>query len=867
MTLKNILPIKTRVKYLEHRDLVSNLNKLCRNGNLSARKASNAVLAIKDKIYSDHDDPFEGIKVTKHGETRIKYCIKYDLNDGYRLVTIKENKQVLLCSVGTHDDSEKWLERNKGLTLVAIPQGQIYRLDSVITKYDSEDPGMPRPNDKLVDALPTERKKQISNLAGDGEYYIEISELSFATNLERIKNVSKRIKNPESAEGVFSVLCAIRDGNAENAIKQLDLLDNKIKKIDELDEAESLKIQDGEHIKEIKIGSSEYTEIVKKIIASPHYQDWMLFMHPEQQKIVDKDFAGAALLSGVSGSGKTCIVVQRAIRLARATNSKVLVLTLNPALARLISELLDYASGDSRIRDLIKVKPFPDLCGELLLDFEPDHWKQYREETWKTNEHVDEVWREFYRCQVNNTDANILFPLHKRLIARGIDAETYIRQEFDWLRSLSVSGRDAYRTAERNGRAIPLGGEDRDNILAGMEAWERKLWEVGVSDYLNLSTALFRHIHEIRPKYNHVLVDEAQDFGTIELRLIKSITMEGGSNLFFAGDIAQTILPKHHDFAAAEITFSNADRLTLKKNYRNSKEILHAAHDVILHSIDKLEYVFSSKDLEILDPDYANRSSNKPCILDGGSLADEISYALQFARDYDESKKICLCFAGYTLLELSPFSKKYNFPVLDREVPLSTDKIFVSDLEQMKGFEFDCVVILNCSGHVIPNPYLPIEESFRDISRLYVAMTRAKTDLYVSFSANPSAIFEGSIDNGSFYRDRWEGMYDKALDADIEVPRHLPQFDAVKFSDISKLDGKAFLYTDLAIGLSKDLIEKIEILIDGRGRSNRQYNTRWRTMGAAYADVRTTPSAKKLFGRKTSLEFLDFYEKLQAGGR
>ena len=364
------------------------------------------------------------------------------------------------------------------------------------------------------------------------------------------------------------------------------------------------------------------------------------------------------------------------------------------------------------------------------------------------------------------------------------------------------------------------------------------------------------------------MVDEAQDFGTIELRLIRALTRQGQNDLFFAGDIAQTILPKHHDFSAARIKFSQSDKLKIQKNYRNSKEVLSAAYDVIEHSIEKLEYVFDSKDLQILNPEYANRHSNYPMFLDGDNLADEISYALKFAFDYDDSKKVCLCFAGYTLFDLKQFSLKYDFPVLDGNVPLSTSKIFISDLEQMKGFEFDCVIILNCSSNVIPNPYLPNDESFRDIARLYVAMTRAKTDLIVSFSGSPSHIFDKSIANGSFSQECWVNCYDKTVDKEIEVPQSLPQFDTGRYSDISKLDGKTFLYTDLAIGLSKELIEKIELLVDGKGYYNqrRQRNEKWKNMGAAYAEVRTLPHAKQLFGLKLHKEFLNFYENLQITG-
>lgn len=45
--------------------------------------------------------------------------------------------------------------------------------------------------------------------------------------------------------------------------------------------------------------------------------DWMLFLHPEQKKVADKDFGGPTRLRGVSGSGKTSVLVHRARFLAR----------------------------------------------------------------------------------------------------------------------------------------------------------------------------------------------------------------------------------------------------------------------------------------------------------------------------------------------------------------------------------------------------------------------------------------------------------------------------------------------------------------------------------------------------------------------
>ena len=483
---------KAKIKYLEYRDFKHSLNTLYRQGGEPKRKAD-AVWDILNKIRDGHDDPFADIKETNFGESRIKHAVKYDMNDGYRLITIKDKKQVLFCFVGNHDNSQKWLDRNKGFTRVAIPDGHFYQIDTVITEYDFEDSAMPKSDDRFCDKLTKEHNKLLINIAKD--IYAEINTLTFSTNSKRIKDICREIENSADANNVSSILCAMKNGDMENAVKQLNLLGKKIKEIELLDDAEILNIQDGEQIKEIKIGSPEYSERVKRIIESPNYQDWMLFMHPEQQKIVDKDFFGSALLSGVSGSGKTCIVVQRAIRLAMTTSSKVLVLTLNPGLARLISEILDYSSGDANIRSLVEVKSFFDLCKKLLIEYQPQNEKLFNQQTWKTDEHVDEIWREFYRCQANNDDAKVLFALHKSLFARKIDAETYIRQEFDWIRSLSLP-RDEYLTIDRIGRAhgIEKNGDDRRNMLKGLCAWEEKLWAIGVSDYLNLSTILYKYI-------------------------------------------------------------------------------------------------------------------------------------------------------------------------------------------------------------------------------------------------------------------------------------------------------------------------------------------------------------------------------------
>lgn len=52
-------------------------------------------------------------KRTRHGEQRIRNCVKYDLGGGYRLITIRVNCHLLVPFAGTHDEADQWLEHHR----------------------------------------------------------------------------------------------------------------------------------------------------------------------------------------------------------------------------------------------------------------------------------------------------------------------------------------------------------------------------------------------------------------------------------------------------------------------------------------------------------------------------------------------------------------------------------------------------------------------------------------------------------------------------------------------------------------------------------------------------------------------------------
>ena len=67
------------------------------------------------------------------------------------------------------------------------------------------------------------------------------------------------------------------------------------------------------------------------------FQEWQLFLHPNQRALVTRQFAGPARIRGLSGSGKTVVGLHRARYLAKRlltanTNAHVLYTTFNKSL-------------------------------------------------------------------------------------------------------------------------------------------------------------------------------------------------------------------------------------------------------------------------------------------------------------------------------------------------------------------------------------------------------------------------------------------------------------------------------------------------------------------------------------------------------
>ncbi len=848
------------MQFVQYQDFMQSVRCLFQKAG-AFQKAAENVQKIwgRAKMGIPEDEVFQGVSVTNHGETRLAHCVKYELANSARLVTVKNNGICMFLYAGDHNAVDKWLDRNRGMDFIARNIGNDVLVEPVRTsegvQYQSrllKTEAEEKYSDLSVGPLINLLSDRYVNTVIDGldnELVSDISNIESIASDADIENISIRVSDFKRAELLLDVLVHLRSGDLLAAKTRIDLFRNDAKRISDLAPMEVGAIRSSETV--VKVSDVD-PELFDHFVRTANFHSWMLYLHPDQRIYANKDYSGPARLAGVSGSGKTCVIIHRALYLAQKyPDQKILILTLNSALAKLIDELISASRGKNRPEN-IRVIAFWAFCREKLLDFDSGRVNYYTPITIATNpyatsEHIDEIWSEFYNCDNNNADANAMLPLHRSLLVRGVFPQDYIRQEFDYIRSaLAPSERQQYLSLERSGRVIPLLDAYRHQILDGLAGWEKKMEAVGAIDDIGIVSALYHHLDKILAEYRCVLVDEVQDFGTLEMKIIRKIVSEAENDIFLCGDAAQSVYTKRHEAKEAGIEL-HGRYSNLKKNYRNSRQILEAAHSVLT-----LNYEHTSKslvDLEILSPEYANFTSPKPMLLRANSILDELRYSLGYVdwifSENTRAQKVCIALCGYSQHSIELLGKMLNLPTLSGNCDITGGSLFLSDLEQTKGFEFDSMFILNCSSKTIPHPDLPAEESYRDLSRLYVAMTRAKLELVISYSGEVSSFI--ALSSGKFNSFEY---------SDYASPKDIGDLTLPPPSLSEKLDkatwfvkGEKFLKLRDAVGLPDNLQQELldhvtgsERTVGHAGKIRRQ--TEWKTFIRFYEAMNLGPRSR-----------------------
>jgi superfamily I DNA/RNA helicase len=151
---------------------------------------------------------------------------------------------------------------------------------------------------------------------------------------------------------------------------------------------------------------------------------------------------------------------------------------------------------------------------------------------------------------------------------------------------------EAYANVPRLGRKNRLGAKQRARLWPVFAATRKTINDRGFHTWAQIFAEVTEYYSNRSQKpFTHIVVDEAQDLGVPELRLLAAIAPSGVNALFFAGDLGQRIFQQPFSWATLGVEVRGRSQ-TLKVNYRTSHQIRQTADRLlpkVVRDVDGLE--------------------------------------------------------------------------------------------------------------------------------------------------------------------------------------------------------------------------------------------------------------------------------------
>ncbi|HOB04619.1 MAG TPA: 3'-5' exonuclease [Propionibacteriaceae bacterium] len=318
-----------------------------------------------------------------------------------------------------------------------------------------------------------------------------------------------------------------------------------------------------------------------------------------------------------------------------------------------------------------------------------------------------------------------------------------------------ITDRDDYLRVRRPGRGVRLSRAERAAVWQVVEAYRLASRINGTVDFQEAAAiaaacldaaAATADGHRVA---DHVLIDEGQDMTPCHWQLVRALAAPGPDDLFIAEDSHQRIYGNKVTLSHYGISIvGRSRRLTL--NYRTTAQNLHYAVTILSGG--------TYEDLEA-DPESTGayrsaRSGPKPVLNGLSSLSDELDFAAETVASWsasqgdDQLETIAVLVRDSRQRDLVVTGLAER-GVLVRAVDRDQTKPgapVVMTMHRAKGTEFAKVLLFGVSHGSLPIGLKDYEFSdddkadalLRERSLLYVAASRARDELVVTWSGRPS---------------------------------------------------------------------------------------------------------------------------------
>ena len=476
-------------------------------------------------------------------------------------------------------------------------------------------------------------------------------------------------------------------------------------------------------------------DVLEAMLAAP-LEQWRVFLHPSQSRLIERDWSGPVRVLGGAGTGKTVVAMHRARWLAQQlvqseTSGRVLFTTYTRNLATDIRSSLTKICSPEQLQRLDVI-------------------------------HLDGWVSTFLKGQglpvrvFNESARKSCWDLAMAIADTSLGLERRFYEE-EWKEVVLANGcrtQPEYLSARRVGRGTRLTRQNRAQIwpvfdAMRMELRQRGLWEP--EEAKQAATDLIKG-SGLDARYAAVVIDEAQDLDVLGFSLLRALVGEPHPNdLFIVGDPHQRIYGKPLVLSRCGIEIRGRSR-KLRINYRTTEET-RAWATAVLHGHD-----FDDLDGG-LDPATDYRSllhGDEPLIEAFDDPADEQRFLSTTLRQIQEEQGslagTCVTARTNAAVEkLNASLQREGFATrvinADESDDPSDPALRLATMHRVKGLEFDQVFLPGLDAAQMPlrheleqRPDQLSRELFEQQERslLHVAATRAKKRVVISYSGKPS---------------------------------------------------------------------------------------------------------------------------------
>lgn len=491
---------------------------------------------------------------------------------------------------------------------------------------------------------------------------------------------------------------------------------------------------------------------LRRVIEGGDFGAWRVFLHPEQRAYAQRSYNGPFRLSGGAGTGKTVVILHRARALAHRTPSaRILLTTFTTNLAEALRTDLRRLDPDlplaARLAEPgIHIAGIDALASAVLRhargDLDPD-----------TESILGTAGAQISGRMATNPWREALDTAGAGL-PENLRSEAFLSTEYATIvLPHRITTRQEYLRVRRPGRGVALDRAKRAAVWDVIAAARAAARVHGGIDFVEACAIAAAHLDRVATTagrlYDHVLIDEAQDLAPTHWQLLRALVGDHPDDLFLAEDSHQRIYGRRVVLGHYGIRITGRSRrLTL--NYRTTAQNLHYALQILQGG----DYLDLEEAADTAGDYRSARTGPAPRILPCTSISDELDTA---------AATIATWAAGTTAPETIAVlvrdrwqrdrvaaglaERGVQIRAVDRET-IKPGQPVVLTMHRAKGTEFARVLLFGISADSIPavmreHRYSPdawTDALLRERSLVYVAATRARDELAVTWTGMPSTL-------------------------------------------------------------------------------------------------------------------------------